>query len=51
MVDTQGDDNKRKIPAFIGGLDLCDGRYDTSEHWLFCDLITIFKDAYLNPTI
>ncbi|KAK4269260.1 hypothetical protein QN277_022444 [Acacia crassicarpa] len=27
--------NDREIMSFIGGLDLCDGRYDTEEHSLF----------------
>ncbi|KAL6511903.1 hypothetical protein OROGR_021500 [Orobanche gracilis] len=51
IVDTQGQGNNRKITAFIGGLDLCDGRYDTPQHRLFRDLDTIFHDDYHNPTI
>ncbi|CAD6220409.1 unnamed protein product [Miscanthus lutarioriparius] len=50
IVDTQATGNNRKITAFIGGLDLCDGRYDTPEHRLFKDLDTIFKDDFHNPT-
>ncbi|XP_052202969.1 phospholipase D delta-like isoform X2 [Diospyros lotus] len=50
IVDTQGHGNNRKISAFIGGLDLCDGRYDTPEHRLFRDLGTVFQDDYHNPT-
>lgn len=50
IVDTQGERNKRKITAFVGGLDLCDGRYDTPEHRLFRDLDTVFKDDFHNPT-
>ncbi|TVU10231.1 hypothetical protein EJB05_43745 [Eragrostis curvula] len=50
LVDSQAWGNKRKITAFIGGLDLCDGRYDTPEHRLFKDLDTVFKDDYHNPT-
>ncbi|KAM3304475.1 hypothetical protein P3S67_011341 [Capsicum chacoense] len=50
IVDTQASGNNRKISAFIGGLDLCDGRYDTPEHRLFRDLDTVFKDDYHNPT-
>ena len=49
-VDTQATGNNRKITAFIGGLDLCDGRYDTPEHRLFKDLDTVFKDDFHNPT-
>ncbi|KAF8012709.1 hypothetical protein BT93_I0769 [Corymbia citriodora subsp. variegata] len=50
LVDTQAWGNYRKITAFIGGIDLCDGRYDTPEHWLFRDLDTVFKDDFHNPT-
>ncbi|GFP80141.1 phospholipase d delta [Phtheirospermum japonicum] len=50
LVDTQDHGNNRRITAFMGGLDLCDGRYDTPEHRLFCDLDTVFKDDYHNPT-
>lgn len=50
IVDTQAHGNNRKLTAFIGGLDLCDGRYDTPEHRLFHDLDTVFKDDYHNPT-
>ncbi|KAM7257284.1 hypothetical protein ACFE04_013025 [Oxalis oulophora] len=52
IVDSQAPGNYRKISAFLGGLDLCDGRYDTPEHRLFRDLDThVFKDDYHNPTI
>ncbi|OEL16526.1 Phospholipase D delta [Dichanthelium oligosanthes] len=50
IVDSQAAGNNRKITAFIGGLDLCDGRYDTPEHRLFKDLDTVFKDDFHNPT-
>ncbi|KAJ0234735.1 C2 domain-containing protein [Hirschfeldia incana] len=50
IVDTQASGNNRKIAAFIGGLDLCDGRYDTPEHRLFKGLDTVFKGDYHNPT-
>jgi phospholipase D1/2 len=50
LVDTQAGGNDRKITAFLGGLDLCDGRYDTPEHRLFRDLGTVFGDDYHNPT-
>eukprot|EP00249_Psilotum_nudum_P022037 c28350_g2_i1 orf=854-3484(+) len=50
IVDTQGPGNFRKLTAFIGGLDLCDGRYDTPEHCLFRTLNTVHKDDYHNPT-
>ncbi|GAV78584.1 C2 domain-containing protein/PLDc domain-containing protein/PLD_C domain-containing protein [Cephalotus follicularis] len=50
LVDTQAAGNDRKITAFLGGIDLCDGRYDTPEHRLFRDLDTIFQDDFHNPT-
>ncbi|XP_028774530.1 phospholipase D delta isoform X2 [Neltuma alba] len=50
IVDTQASGNDRKITAFLGGLDLCDGRYDTPEHRLFRGLDTVFKGDFHNPT-
>ncbi|XP_058097277.1 phospholipase D delta-like isoform X2 [Magnolia sinica] len=50
LLDTQASGNNRKITAFIGGLDLCDGRYDTPEHRLFQDLSTVFAGDFHNPT-
>ncbi|XP_047979562.1 phospholipase D delta-like [Salvia hispanica] len=50
LVDTQAPGNNRKVTAFIGGLDLCDGRYDTPDHRLFRDLDTCFKDDFHQPT-
>ncbi|KAK1299734.1 Phospholipase D delta [Acorus calamus] len=50
LVDTQATGNNRKITAFIGGLDLCDGRYDTPDHRLFDELDTIFQNDFHNPT-
>nr|GMD03781.1 phospholipase D delta-like [Ipomoea batatas] len=50
IVDTQAQGNNRKITAFIGGLDLCDGRYDTPQHRLFSDRHTVFQGDYHNPT-
>ncbi|KAB2051524.1 hypothetical protein ERO13_A12G058400v2 [Gossypium hirsutum] len=50
LVDTQAAGNNRKITAFVGGIDLCDGRYDTPEHRILRDLDTVFKDDFHNPT-
>ncbi|RAL44934.1 hypothetical protein DM860_003693 [Cuscuta australis] len=50
LVDTEAPDYCRKITAFIGGLDLCDGRYDTPEHRILTDLDTIFENDIHNPT-
>ncbi|OVA00150.1 C2 calcium-dependent membrane targeting [Macleaya cordata] len=50
IVDADAGKNRRKIIAFVGGLDLCDGRYDTPKHFLFKTLNTLHKDDYHNPT-
>ncbi|KAJ9173515.1 hypothetical protein P3X46_016638 [Hevea brasiliensis] len=50
IVDADAGHYKRKIVAFIGGLDLCMGRYDTPQHPLFRTLETVHKDDNRNPT-
>ncbi|GMH21692.1 hypothetical protein Nepgr_023534 [Nepenthes gracilis] len=50
IVDADAGNNLRKIIAFVGGLDLCDGRYDTPRHPLFKTLGTVHKDDYHNPS-
>ncbi|XP_004300742.1 PREDICTED: phospholipase D gamma 1-like isoform X2 [Fragaria vesca subsp. vesca] len=50
IVDTDAGQSKRKIIAFVGGLDLCPGRYDTPEHSIFRTLHTVHKDDNHNPT-
>ncbi|KAL1543472.1 Phospholipase D beta 1 [Salvia divinorum] len=50
IVDTDAGNNRRRIIAFLGGLDLCDGRYDTPRHALFRTLQTSHSDDYHNPT-
>ncbi|XP_074579919.1 phospholipase D beta 1-like [Curcuma longa] len=49
VVDVDAGNGKRKIIAFVGGLDLCGGRYDTPIHPLFRTLQTLHKDDYHNP--
>lgn len=49
IVDADAGHNHRKIKAFVGGLDLCMGRYDTPAHPLFRTLQTVHKDDYRNP--
>ncbi|CAK9134481.1 unnamed protein product [Ilex paraguariensis] len=50
IVDADAGDNRRRIIAFLGGLDLCDGRYDTPHHPIFRTLQTVHSDDYHNPT-
>jgi hypothetical protein len=38
-----GDDPRPTLTAFVGGLDLTDGRYDTPDHPLFSSLNTMHK--------
>ncbi|KAK3212135.1 hypothetical protein Dsin_016841 [Dipteronia sinensis] len=40
---------KRRIVSFVGGIDLCDGRYDTQEHPLFSTLNTIHLQDFHQP--
>merc|ERR1711962_719471 len=44
----QGDPKQRKLVAFIGGLDLTAGRYDSPEHPLFRTLVHEHKDDFRN---
>ncbi|XP_027368199.1 phospholipase D alpha 1-like [Abrus precatorius] len=45
-VDVEG---RRRILSFIGGIDLCDGRYDTPLHSLFRTLGTTHHDDFHQP--
>ena len=40
IADTAGEGGKRRLIAYIGGLDITDGRYDTPEFPLFKTLLT-----------
>lgn len=39
----------RRIVSFIGGIDLCDGRYDTQDHPLFRTLDSVHHDDFHQP--
>ncbi|KAJ0659044.1 putative phospholipase D [Helianthus annuus] len=41
---------RNKIVSFIGGLDLCNGRYDNPTHPIFKSLETLHADDFHNPT-
>ena len=45
-VNTEQDQTKRRIIAFVGGLDMCDGRWDTPEHTLYKSLQTHHKSDF-----
>lgn len=49
IVDADAGQNRRRIMAFVGGLDLCKGRYDTQKHPIFSTLQTVHSDDYHNP--
>ncbi|KAL0372237.1 UNVERIFIED_CONTAM: Phospholipase D alpha 1 [Sesamum calycinum] len=44
-----GTSGKRRIISFVGGIDLCDGRYDTRIHSLFRTLDTVHRDDFHQP--
>ncbi|XP_073292022.1 phospholipase D alpha 1 [Primulina huaijiensis] len=44
-----GRSNRKRIVSFVGGLDLCDGRYDTPFHSLFRTLDTAHHDDFHQP--
>ncbi|KAK4765641.1 hypothetical protein SAY86_026731 [Trapa natans] len=44
-----GGSQKRRIVSFVGGIDLCDGRYDTPFHSLFRTLDTAHHDDFHQP--
>ncbi|XP_041993558.1 phospholipase D alpha 1-like [Salvia splendens] len=50
VVDAKSDQNqKRRVVSFVGGIDLCDGRYDTRDHSLFRTLNTVHQDDFHQP--
>lgn len=49
IVDADAGNYRRQIMAFVGGLDLCGGRYDTPSHPIFSTLQTLHKDDYHQP--
>lgn len=52
VVDSEmpnGGSQSRRIVSFVGGLDLCDGRYDTPFHSLFRTLDTAHHDDFHQP--
>ncbi|KAL9254225.1 Phospholipase D alpha 1-like protein [Drosera capensis] len=44
-----GGSHNRRIVSFVGGIDLCDGRYDTQFHSLFRTLDTAHHDDFHQP--
>ncbi|GJW41440.1 phospholipase D alpha 1-like protein [Tanacetum coccineum] len=44
-----GNYQKRRIVSFIGGLDLCNGRYDTPYHSIFRTLDSVHHDDFHQP--
>ncbi|KAM7490090.1 hypothetical protein LguiA_033011 [Lonicera macranthoides] len=47
--EAQEGSSKRRIVSFVGGIDLCDGRYDTQDHPLFLTLDTVHRDDFHQP--
>lgn len=52
VVDSEmpsGGSQQRRIVSFVGGIDLCDGRYDTQFHSLFRTLDNAHHDDFHQP--
>lgn len=51
VVDYEGGfgSEKRSVVSFVGGIDLCDGRYDTQEHPLFRTLDSVHHEDFHQP--
>ncbi|PIA42459.1 hypothetical protein AQUCO_02000122v1 [Aquilegia coerulea] len=52
VVDSEvsyGSSERRRIVSYVGGIDLCDGRYDTQFHSLFRTLDTAHHDDFHQP--
>ncbi|KAF2350641.1 Phospholipase D/Transphosphatidylase [Trinorchestia longiramus] len=47
-VEVEEDDSKRRLVAYVGGLDLTDGRWDTPDHPLFRTLPTDHSNDFYN---
>ncbi|BBN05147.1 phospholipase D1/2 [Marchantia polymorpha subsp. ruderalis] len=43
------EDGQRRILSLVGGIDLCDGRYDTQHHPIFRTLATVNHDDFHQP--
>ncbi|GJU54931.1 phospholipase D alpha 1 [Tanacetum coccineum] len=43
------DGSKRRVVSFVGGIDLCDGRYDSAHHPLFKTLHSIHHNDFHQP--
>ncbi len=51
ICDAEMDESQFKVIAFIGGLDITDGRYDTPEFPLFRTIKTLHKEDFYNNCI
>ncbi|KAG8075363.1 hypothetical protein GUJ93_ZPchr0006g44270 [Zizania palustris] len=51
MAAGTGGSGLRRIVSFVGGLDLCDGRYDTQYHSLFRTLDTAHHKDFHQPNL
>ena len=48
ICDAAGRDYRRRLVAYVGGLDLTGGRYDTPNHELYSTLLTEHLDDFRN---
>ncbi|KAG0562618.1 hypothetical protein KC19_9G160000 [Ceratodon purpureus] len=45
----QGESGQRRVMSFVGGIDLCDGRYDNQRHSLFHTLDNLHAHDFHQP--
>ncbi|XP_042518683.1 phospholipase D alpha 1-like [Macadamia integrifolia] len=50
MPKRRSSERRRRIVSFVGGIDLCNGRYDTPFHSLFRTLNTAHHDDFHQPS-
>ena len=46
IVDAPGSEGQRRLVAYVGGIDLTSGRYDTPNHELYKTLLNEHKDDF-----
>ena len=51
ICDAEDGDGSRRVVAFIGGLDITDGRYDSPEFPLFKTLQTLHANDFLSNCV
>jgi len=51
IADTSSEDGKRQLVAYVGGLDLTNGRWDTPEHHIYKTLNSDHAGDFMNSNV